>query len=346
MGTRIAVSCAVLSTFGVATWIASSDRTSDPLAASVRTDRDAAVQETAEGSVLPCDVPLVWRVTRVDEEFGFSAAEARAAVQEAAWVWEQASSTPLFRHDSIEGFPIRLVFDARQARAQERRRRRAILDSQLDTLTAAREELALRNEEHARERAALEARLSDLDRRIEEHNAEVAGWNRQGGLPEGRAREIQAVGDALDSEKREVEREVRRLDRGMSSLERDRRRLDRRLHEHARRVEGFAREFPPTYSQWGLYREAIHDEAGETRSVSREIRIFRFQSQEDLVAVAAHELGHALGLGHSATTGALMSGERDRVGGSLGPTALAPTDVEAFRALCPDLAAAEGDAQP
>jgi hypothetical protein len=345
MRTRIAVSCAVLSTFGVATWLSSPDRTTAPIVESRPTDRDPAAQERAEGSALPCDVPLAWRITRVDEEFGITAVEARSAVQEAAWVWEQASTAPLFRHDSIEGFPIRLVFDTRQARARERQRRQAMLDASLADLNTARAQLDLRSDAQARERNRLEGHLHDLNQRIEAHNRDVARLNQGGGVSNDDARAIQTAGEALESERRELEEELLRLNRRLSSIEDDRLRLDQRVREHVRRAEDFARSFPPEGSQWGLYREAIHHDQAESESVSREIRIYRFETRDDLVSVATHELGHALGLEHNAATGAVMSGERDRVGSSLGPTALTPTDVEAFRALCPDLVT-DGPAEP
>ena len=338
MGIRIAFSCAALSICGMATWLSPFPRSGPGLvAAPSQNARNAAAQERTEGSALPCAAPLAWRVARVDGEFGIGRDQARAAVQEAAWIWEEATGQALFRHDSIEGFPIRIVYDGRQARALDRRRREMALDSTVQILTVARDELTLRGEELSQEKTRLDAQVHDLNRRVAEHNAVVSRWNRRGGAPEARAREIAAAGEEFRVERTELENEAERLEREVRSLDSDRNRLDHRIREHTRRAQDFAEAFPPARAEWGVYREAVHEGGGgEIVSVSREIRIYRFEDRSDLVAVAAHELGHALGLDHNAATGAVMSGERVSQG-SLGPTELDATDVEALAVTCPDL---------
>jgi hypothetical protein len=91
-------------------------------------------------------------------------------------------------------------------------------------------------------------------------------------------------------------------------------------------------------SRWaGVYREAVHLEEGKAASVTREIRIYRFDGLEELVGVAVHELGHAVGLGHSAVPGSVMGEEFIQSDSSRTTPTVQPRDVEALRSLCSEL---------
>jgi hypothetical protein len=268
----------------------------------------------------PCSRPIALRLGQVDERFGLTRDEVLEALRQAEELWGRALSRSLFTHSPTAGLTINLVYDERQQTTQSRERlRESMRKSQTAHAAVGRSYEQWRSTWDGRVRD-FETLRAAYEERAQAYNAQVQQWNGRGGAPP-------EVHSSLEGERRKLEEMRRQLESDRAALE-DFAGTVKSLADKGNTIaEGHNRTATTFNALYGAPRQFHKGEFD-----GREITVFEFHDAKDFTLVLAHELGHALGIGHVDDPTAVMHA----VGGEqrVEPLGLAAADVAALTTIC------------
>ena len=280
----------------------------------------------------PCAIPVHYALGEVDADFGLDRFTVGVALTEAVNLWQAETGTRLFLESAQTGvMQVNLLFDERQQDAVERRSLRSRLEFDESDLVREQSVLQAWGERIERNQAARERRAAGLQSRLAQHEADVAAWNANPqGRSESRQRALESEGAALRAELAELERIDVELNSDIEAYNRRAESARQRVADMRARVEQYNSSAADAPVESGRY--SYDPEQG------RRIEVFRAASYDELVWVLAHELGHALGIGHVDEPGAVMHALLHEGGdlepGRARPVALSAADRAALVAIC------------
>jgi hypothetical protein len=271
----------------------------------------------------PCTEPIEYSLGTFDKRFGLTQNQFLSALAQAEAVWETPSSKNLFAYVPEEGeLSVNLIYDYRQEATEVLNELENDVKSEDARYKALQADYLRLKSEHARVRGEYERALSLFETHNLAYEASIMRWNSG---PRTSKQEF----EALESERRALEIEIaslRAIESRLNSLVKEVNVSVGKLNTLARELNLNVEE----YNEIGASRGETFTGGLYTSDRNGErIDVFEFENQAKLVRVLAHELGHALGLEHLPTRGAIMyelnQGEAAKA---------TAADIEALEALC------------
>jgi predicted Zn-dependent protease len=263
--------------------------------------------------------PATYRIDSVDGRFSLSRQEAAQAVKAAASIWSKAAGRELFREDSKGAIEVRFVYDYRQEASDKLRGMSGAIGSTRESYESLKARFEREEGEYRRTEAMLAEDVRAYNLKMNALNAEISASSRQG-MPEEVHRRITEEQDELAGIRADLQRRQEEQSVAVESINS----LSTVINEIAASLNLEVVK----YNRTGKVLQNEFSEGLYERKKGREsITIYHFSSRDHLVRVLAHELGHALGIGHNNNPRALMY--RLNQSDSL---ALTPDDIAALKA--------------
>lgn len=285
-----------------------------------KVDRPAVEVE----AVNPCDEPVTYYIESIDDRFDVTTAQLRRLISGVGNLWSDAAGQRLVDYDRNGDVAVYLIYDDRQQLVEEERDFNSQIQMERLTFDRLHREYTRHSNQYDEALDRYNSLLRRYETEVRMHNEEVAKWNEQGGAPE-------------DEKKRVVEREeeLSRMRGELTSLQNRVNSVGLQLEEVTDRLNAISSRKDELIGEYnerfsGEYRfnqgEYIHTAA------ERRINIYHYKSLNHLRLVLAHELGHALGLGHVDSPGSVMYPVVESHGAAA--VELSGQDIEAIQMRC------------
>jgi len=241
----------------------------------------------------PLDTRLRYRIAEVDPRFGLSHADLLQLSQEATHIWKQGTGQDYFVYDPNAKLAIHLIYDQRQDESNQRQQQLTAIEqrqqhwnNQNQNIQALKQEIEDKNQQ-------LDAKKMLFEQQLEQYNRQVQQINQSGGLHPSQQEIFAAKKQEIQQHMWSLEHEIAQFNQQINQLNQQVDALNQLNQDIDVSIQQFNARFQPR-----LFDKGSFD--------GQAIRIYEFQSKDDLRLTLAHEFGHALGLAHHNDPYALM----------------------------------------
>lgn len=241
----------------------------------------------------PFDTRLRYQIAPVDPRFGLMQSEVMELTQQAADIWQSGTGKQLFVYDPKAQLQIKMVYDERQDNFNAFKKTQESLTYTKNNNQRVNENLSNSREHLDRMHQSLIQRQNLLAAEQQYLNQQRLNWSRIEPTNGDNRQRIEQQYQQLQEKSYQLNSEIQYFNQMNNQF-------NQQINTHNQNIERYnldvtmaKNRFPPREFHKGIF-------------MGKEIQVYQFESKDDLRLTLAHELGHALGLGHHADPKALM----------------------------------------
>lgn len=245
----------------------------------------------------PCDTPIHYTLGSFDTRFNISKKYFLERIEASASLWNKAVGKELFVYDK-EKTPttmvIDLIYDDRQKRTDETVLTGVEIDNTKQVAEKLKSEYELLEKKFTEQKNIYMQKVEAYNTHQEAYNDLVASWNEKGGAPKN-------IYDELTQEKESLQKDVDELTLLRDELNKSLAIINTKIDSYNKLVL-YANTNVATNNKISRkkFTEGLYTEK------ENKIYIYQFANETKLKRVLTHELGHALGIGHTQSDESIM----------------------------------------
>lgn len=239
----------------------------------------------------PCASPIKYSLGKIDSRFGLAREDFKDAIVEAEAIWERDVNRDLFTVIDSGELEINLIYDYRQDATRKLASLGLVIKDDkatYDKFKVAYESLLSKVQA---DRVQLEDQVAVFKKKKAVYEKNMNYWNSNNRISSDEVAWLNALRAELEKDSQNINSFQAMVNSSIDNLN--------ALAEVLNRLAGNLNLSVSRYNTVGVNRGEEFEEGEFISDANREmINIYEYENDTKLIRVLAHELGHALGIGH------------------------------------------------